>query len=59
MNELVELVKLLDPYFKHKDSCSIYLSESNPTSDFCTCGLSAARKRANELVNKLADSLNQ
>lgn len=43
------LLGYLIPFIRHRSVCSIYLSDSNPASDYCTCDYSKAVKAYREL----------
>lgn len=46
-----KIADVLEPYTRHKKSCSYDPSmNSDPRSDFCTCGLSDAVERVNEIL---------
>lgn len=47
-----EIADILEDYTRHKPSCTYNPSlSSTPRGDFCTCGLSDAVERVNEILD--------
>jgi hypothetical protein len=48
------ITELLTPHIRHQRDCCYNLPDTNPSSDFCDCGLKKHREEATKLLNELA-----
>lgn len=52
MNDTIRLYEILLPYINHRPLCSINGSFSDPSSDFCDCGITGALAKVKDIIRR-------